>query len=176
MLAVTTPDERGARAAGATTVRYSVEIERGLPLDAAAVASTVAEVLTDRRGWQAAADIAFVPVQPRAVRAGARVDVRVTVASPALTDRLCAPLQTRSELSCWQGGRAVLNARRWVNGSATYGTSIRAYRTYLVNHEVGHGLGRGHESCPARGRRAPVMVQQSKSLDGCKPWPWPGRR
>ena len=62
---------------------------------------------------------------------------------------------------------------RWVRGSATYGTDLTSYRTYLVNHEVGHGLGHRHVSCPAPGRPAPIMVQQTLGLEGCRAWPWP---
>ncbi|HNV16021.1 MAG TPA: DUF3152 domain-containing protein, partial [Dermatophilaceae bacterium] len=76
-------------------------------------------------------------------------------------------------VSCWWGGRAVLNLHRWVRGSATYGTDLTSYRTYLVNHEVGHGLGHRHVSCPAPGRPAPIMVQQTLGLEGCRAWPWP---
>ena len=43
----------------------------------------------------------------------------------------------------------------------------------VVNHETGHWLGHGHRVLPATARPAPVMQQQSKGLDGCRPNPWP---
>ena len=100
--------------------------------------------------------------------------MHVTLATPTLTGKLCGPLNvTAANVSCWWGGRAVLNLHRWVRGSATYGTDLTSYRTYLVNHEVGHGLGHRHVSCPAPGRPAPIMVQQTLGLEGCRAWPWP---
>jgi hypothetical protein len=70
-------------------------------------------------------------------------------------------------------GRAVVNAMRWLAGAATY-QDLHAYRAYVINHEVGHGLGHPHRGCPAPGAPAPVMVQQTIGLQGCAPNPWPG--
>lgn len=155
------------------TVRYTVEIEGGLDVEETEVARTVQSVLLDPRGWQKVDGIRFVNVSPAQAAAGARVDVRVTLASPGLTDKLCAPMRTLSQVSCWNGERSVLNFRRWALGDDSYGSDVARYRVYQVNHEVGHGLGHQHRSCPARGERAPVMVQQTLSLGGCKAWPYP---
>lgn len=155
-------------------VRYSVEIEDGLTGGAEQFASVVGATLADPRGWQAAEAVRFVPVSPQELANGATVEIRVTLATPTLTARLCAPLNTTlSQVSCWNRGRAVLNLQRWVRGSTTYGDNLTAYRTYLVNHEVGHGLGHQHRHCPAPGQAAPIMVQQTKALEGCTAWPWP---
>lgn len=159
--------------AAGRTVRYTVEIEGGLDVEEADVARTVQSVLLDPRGWQKVDGIRFVNVTPAQAAAGARVDIRVTLASPGLTDKLCAPMRTLSQVSCWNGQRSVLNFRRWALGDDSYGSDVARYRVYQVNHEVGHGLGHQHRSCPARGERAPVMVQQTLSLGGCKPWPYP---
>lgn len=173
---VVTPLEipAGPVASTGRTVRYSVEMEGGLPVQGADVARTVMTVLTDPRGWQTKDGVRFVPVGPAELAQGAPVDIRVTLASPTLTARLCAPLDvTQQQVSCWNGSRSVLNLTRWMLGSSTYGSDLADYRIYLVSHEVGHGLGHGHVHCPAPGRPAPVMVQQTKTLEGCTAQPWP---
>lgn len=154
-------------------VRYTVEIEGGLQTDAAELAENVARVLLDERSWQPVDGIRFVNVAPRQAASGQHVDIRVTLASPKTTDRLCAPMRTLSQVSCWNGERSVLNLRRWTLGAETWGGDLAGYRTYLINHEVGHGLGHQHAECPAPGRRAPVMMQQTLGLQGCGPWAWP---
>lgn len=156
------------------TIRYTVEVEGGLGIDDVEYARTVATVLSDQRGWQAEDHVRFVNVSPEQAEKGARVDLRVSLTSPDTTDRLCAPLQTRGQVSCYANGRAVLNVRRWLLGvEDAYGKDVASYRIYLVNHEVGHSLGHGHESCPGPGKVAPVMMQQSYGVKGCVAWPWP---
>ena len=51
--------------------------------------------------------------------------------------------------------------------------SLPAYRCYVLNHEIGHALGRLHERCSGTGNRAPIMLQQTVGLHGCLPDPFP---
>jgi hypothetical protein len=148
-------------------LRYLVEVERGLPFGARDFAAEVHRILNHEHGWGRAGRIRFVRVDSGAVR------FRVSLSSPDLTDTSCAPLRTFGRLSCFSRGRAVINAVRWGTGSPSYGKDVVSYREYLISHEVGHGLGHGHVSCPKPGEPAPVMVQQTKSLGGCRPNPWP---
>jgi len=160
-------------AARGRTVRISVEVEGGLPVDANDFAATVGAVLSDPRGWQTEDRVRFVALSPAEVAKGADVDLRIALVSPATTDQLCAPLQTRGEVSCHNQQRAVINLRRWQLGAGAYQGDLAGYRTYVINHEVGHGLGHGHVQCGGAGQPAPIMMQQTYGLAGCTAWPWP---
>lgn len=106
-------------------------------------------------------------------RVGGGAVLRILLASPATTDRLCSPLETEGRLSCRNGQLVVLNAWRWANGTQGYEGQLPKYRRYVINHEVGHALGYPHVPCPGSGLPAPVMLQQTIGLEGCLPNPWP---
>ncbi len=151
------------------TVR--VEVESDLDIDGETFADFVMTALNDPRGWGADGSVRFERTDDEA-------DIRVVLATPATVDSMCAPLATNGRWSCGRYGHAALNAERWVHGADAFldaGGTMTEYREYLVNHEVGHLLGHPHESCPGEGEVAPVMVQQSISVQGCLPngWPFP---
>ncbi|WP_010138146.1 DUF3152 domain-containing protein, partial [Oceanicola sp. S124] len=152
-------------------IAYSVEVETGTGLEAADVARQIGVILSDPRGWQASGRWHFRLVEPGAAR------LRFVVASPARVDRMCLPLRTLGYLSCRQGRFVVMNALRWQGAMPHWDGDLDSYRAYLVNHETGHALGHGHAACPGWGAQAPVMMQQTKSLRGCRSngWPYPGR-
>ena len=156
-----TPAPRRAR-----TVPVRIEVEQGVHVNPAAFATFVTTTLNDPRGWGRDGSVGFA-------RTAADAPLQVVLASPATTDRFCAPLETDAALSCRTGSRAVINAARWANGTPEYASDLTAYRRYVVNHEVGHWLGHGHETCPGRGRPARVMQQQTLGLDGCARNSWP---
>lgn len=149
-------------------VRVRVEVEDGLPVDGEDFASFVMATLTDARGWSREGwDF---------VRTDADADVAVVLASPLTSAQRCAPLETLGELSCRNGEDVVLTLRRWTLGAEAYGEDRTRYRQYLVSHEVGHFIGKGHVGCPGPGEPSPTMMQQSKGVGECaaQPWPYPG--
>lgn len=166
---VTVPGASGVLGAGPLK-RYKVQVEQGLPVNGAAFAAQVQQVLGSPHGWGHGGRASFQRVS------SGRVAFTVVLASPATTDRMCRPLRTGGRLSCYDSrGHAVINFTRWSTGAASYAGHLAAYREYVISHEVGHALGHGHVySCRADGL-APTMMQQTKSLYGCarNPWPFP---
>lgn len=160
------PDAGGVAGSGPRWT-YTVEVEEGLGASAEDVAAQVRAALHDPRSW--ARDRTMQQVDDPS-----RARVRVVLASPATVDVLCGRvgLDTAGVYSCWNGRFAALNAWRWDAGATGF-PDLTTYRTYLVNHEVGHALGFGHRGCPGEGSLAPVMMQQSKGLDGCVANGWP---
>ncbi len=145
---------------------FTVQVEDGLPVDVACFAASVEAVLGDERSWGAGGRYGFQRVRSAA-------DFTVMLATPATTDWLCHPIRTGGIFSCRNGSRAIINFWRWENGAAAYGSDLTGYRTYVLNHEVGHYLGKRHRGCPGSGRPAPVMMQQTKGVGSCVAQPWP---
>jgi hypothetical protein len=139
-----------------------------LAVDADKAAALIQSVLDDPRSWRGTRRWRFelAPV-------GQSATLHAYIVTPKTTDRLCAPYLTRGQVSCQNGNRVVLNAKRWLLGAESYGTDLTNYRRYLVNHEFGHALGKHHVDCPGAGRLAPVMMQQTKGLGACRKNPWP---
>ena len=68
--------------------------------------------------------------------------------------RICgaAGLQTGGYVSCRTGQFVMINLARWELAVPDYKGDVALYRRYVVNHEVGHRLGHGHEACPGQGQ------------------------
>ncbi|MER7964550.1 DUF3152 domain-containing protein [Streptomyces sp. ESR1.13] len=154
---------------GSRVRRYKVLVEEGIDVRPGAAADEIAEVLADRRGWTRDGTNSF-----RLVSSGS-YDFVVKIATPGTVDKICgaAGLLTRGEVNCSVGTDVVVNLKRWVLGSPEFDGPIHEYRALIVNHEVGHRIGHGHETCPGAGRPAPAMMQQIKGLKGCVANAWP---
>ncbi|WP_329134680.1 DUF3152 domain-containing protein [Streptomyces sp. NBC_01476] len=166
--------QASGKASGHGTVRrYKVEVEGGIDLSATDAAHEIAGILADPRGWTADGHDAF-----QLVSSGS-ADFVIKIATPDTVDAICgaAGLLTRGEVNCDVGATVVVNLKRWELGSPEFDGPIHDYRALIINHEVGHRIGHGHEGCPGRGKLAPVMMQQIKGLDGClaNAWPYDGK-
>ncbi|WP_246212441.1 DUF3152 domain-containing protein [Streptomyces abyssomicinicus] len=148
---------------------YRVEVEDDSGVDPDGAAARIAEILADERGWARDGRTSFRQVDDDSAT------LVIRIATPDTTDRLCARygLDTGGEVNCRAGRTVAVNLRRWQLGSPRFAGSPDEYRALIINHEVGHWLGHGHRGCPGPGRRAPVMMQQIKGLDGCVSNAWP---
>jgi len=161
------PAETGFRGQG-RVLRYRVLVEKGITgISASAFAKTVRGTLADPRGWSAGGERSF-----RRVGGRQAYDFTLYLVTPRTRDELCQDIPD-GYTSCRNGDKVVLNVARWVKGVPGYPAPLSVYRQYMVNHEVGHRLGNGHERCPGEGEPAPVMQQQTLGLHGCTPNPWP---
>jgi len=146
---------------------YAVYVEDGIKIDRRGFANHIAGTLGDSRGWKRTGRVSF-----KQVKTASQADTRVILASPAMVDRLCAPLNTNGYVSCTQGSSVILNLDRW-RYAVPHFKSRREYRRMVTNHEIGHRIGQGHRYCSGSGNKAPVMQQQTYGLQGCRANAWP---
>ncbi|HEY5248611.1 MAG TPA: DUF3152 domain-containing protein, partial [Dermatophilaceae bacterium] len=153
---------------------YRVEVEEGTLQSVTAFAAAVDATLASREGWAGQGVWSFQRADVE------DVDFVIRLATPGSVDEVCAVagLETNGYVSCRSGRFVMINLDRWVTAVPDYRGDVALYRQYVVNHEVGHQLGHGHEACPGPGLPAPVMQQQTLGLKGClaNGWPYVGAR
>lgn len=158
--------------------RFRIGMEENIDLDLDEFVEFVEQTLAAPQGWTAGGDVRFQRVPD-----GAGHDFTIYLATSGTTDRMCAAGGLRvmttdppGGVSCRLGGQVILNLHRWWQSVPHFverEVPLSVYRQMVLNHEVGHELGYGHEGCPRQGGPAPVMQQQTLSLRGCEPNPWP---
>ena len=161
------PGQSAVIGARGPLLRFQVAVERDITgLDRQDFADRVVAVLAGPASWAATGAWRL-----QRVDAGQPASFTIHLATPATRDVLCRSTSPDRYTSCRRDNRVVLNVARWAHGAPRYGDDLTSYREYMVNHEVGHRLGQGHELCPGPGRPAPVMQQQTLGLHGCLPNP-----
>jgi hypothetical protein len=121
----------------------------------------------DNRGWNLGGQVSFTEVT-----SGCNFTVWLSAASVMpLFGAICDSIW-----SCTVSPNVIINFDRWTGASPAWnaaGGSLDNYRSMVINHETGHWLGFDHRYCSGPGQPAPVMQQQSISLQGCTFNPWP---
>lgn len=148
------------------TATYQIATNGSVSASESSFASFVSQTLNDSRGWSQ------LGITFNQVSSGG--DFTITLAQAELVPTYSSGCST--ELSCRVGANVIINNTRWLNATDAWsasGDSLDNYRRYVINHEVGHWLGHNHASCTGAGSLAPIMLQQSVSLGGCTPNPWP---
>lgn len=153
------------KAATTMMVTYDVSTRGAVYASLAEFKLQANQTLNDSRGW-ARMNVRFVEVA-----SGGSFSLVLATASEVGAVPGCG-----SDYSCRSGRYVLINQDRWMGATSSWNTaggSLRDYRHMVVNHETGHWLGHGHSSCGGAGQPAPVMQQQSISLQGCSFNPWP---
>ena len=174
---------------GAAKYTYQVTVEDGIQNAAAdqEFAAKVDATLADPRSWIGQRRFSF----QRIASGTPSFTISLTSQTTERRDDMCG-WQIKLEASCYARDRhqVSINNARWTRGAVSYNGDLGLYRTYAINHEVGHALGYVHRPCSADDGLAPVMMQQSWStsnddlspmnpqlipMDGkvCRPNPYP---
>jgi hypothetical protein len=157
--------------------RFRVAVEKGSDEDPADFARQVVATLGDARSW-----IGGGRLRLQKVGGADPADFTVYLATRDTAGRMCLNGGTdirvggRPYTSCRTTGKAIINLDRWRLSAPPYLSAkvpLSIYRQYVINHEVGHELGHHHQGCPRAGGPAPVMVQQTLTLRGCRAYAWP---
>jgi hypothetical protein len=132
----------------------------------------VAATYADSRGWRRAG-IRFVRKDYTCTRLS-NTDFTVYLATSSYIDNFAG---CSAAYSCRSGQHVMINQARWRHAVPFWPSTpgLHGYRQMIINHETGHWLGQLHRNCPRPGANAPVMQQQSISLQGCRAHVWPLR-
>jgi hypothetical protein len=142
---------------------YIVRTRGHIVADVAKFAASAAETYADPRGWLRA--------HHRFKRVSSGGDFTLLLAQARYLPTYSSVCSTL--YSCRVGRNVIINQTRWRHSSPHFTGTKATYRTMVVNHETGHWLGRPHAFCSGPGNLAPVMQQQSKGMQGCRPNAWP---
>jgi len=139
-------------------VRYSAHVDRDVTYPLQTFIDLLQIYLADPDGWAGKGyDFEYDP----------KASLVIRLSSPQTIKKECGlPMS----LSCAVlGGKKMwLNSDRWLKGAKESKLSLDSYRQYMVSHEMGHILGHEHEKCPGKGMEAPIMLQQTLGLKGCR--------
>jgi hypothetical protein len=150
------------------TLTYKIIVNKDTRVSESFFTKNVDNILTDPRTWK---NYKFKRITDPKVK-------------PYFLIILCRPEVIKKTcgfhgLSCTNMKTKVvwINSNRYKRGAQKSGYNLTDYRIYLINHEVGHVLGKHHTKCSDKPKggsdKVPVMNQATKGIGKCKPNVWP---
>ena len=162
-------------------VFINISVDSNVDQDESKFIDEVKKILMDKRGWSSKGyNFVFVSKSvfekihvsgKKSLKFRLRLSQNRTIVNECQFDE-------NEKLSCYNPTinppNVLINDFRWKNGSKQSKLLLKDYHVYVINHEVGHALGRGHVAkCSCESCYVPVMMQQTISIGKCKPNPWP---
>lgn len=147
-------------------LKYTIKFNRNLNISHKGCIQKINSVLNDSRGWKKHGYIFEYQKSD---------ELPVHFIIHFASYKWIADVCNLPGLSCTdlRTNDIYLNIDNWRNGSSKSFLNLDDYRTYVINHEVGHILGKKHTKCPSSRSKAPVMMQQTLGIGACRPNPWP---
>jgi hypothetical protein len=146
---------------------YTVEFSNSLSLKKNKIINKIQDVLTNKKGWSKLGyNFNFMDVNTNP-------HFCIKIVPESTIVRICK----FKGLSCADSNTNTIyiNINLWRKGSSKSKLNLEDYRTYLINHEVGHILGKQHidKNTLKPRTKAPVMIQQTLGINDCIPNCWP---
>jgi len=143
-------------------LRYKVSIDSNIKRSLKNFKKDIHYILSHKKSWK----INFI-------QDDLKFDFEITLTSANKIKKACK----FTGLSCADTShkKIYINNFRWIKGAKLSELSLKNYRIYLINHEVGHILGFSHAK-PIRNQKVPVMNQHTLGIYPGKPYMWPLER
>jgi hypothetical protein len=135
------------------------------------------DTLNDSKSWKRFGYnfVAIDPIKGLELRKEKKVQVNVFHIRLSLNNTIVKECNLPG-LSCADSSVNIifLNVDNWVFGTVQSGMDCTLYRKYVILHEIGHLLGRGHKKCMKnKNDYCSIMYQQTISKGCCTPNVYP---
>jgi uncharacterized protein DUF3152 len=149
-------------------MKYTIKIDDKYHLNKNLIINKIKNTLNDKRGW-----IKFGYIFEY-VDSKKNADFIITFKDNDEIVDIC----DLAGLSCADTNENIIyfNLYRWKKGSNKSMLNLDDYRNYVINHEVGHILGKHHIPLGKKGTKAPIRIQQTVGIGHHKPNSWPIKR
>jgi hypothetical protein len=139
---------------------YTYCTQVGTAADGPYLTEQARQTLSSATGWSLGGALQFV-------RGSNNCDLVIHLVKPeamAAINPACA-----NQASCQAGADIAISSVAWAQPPGAWTNGLEAYRSEVINHEVGHWLGFDHASCTTKNAPAHILAQPTVTIPGCSP-------